>query len=403
MCRRICLVAGLSFALSTLSLAILFASDAGAAAVLSQVRGRVTLKPPSGTGVGLPARPLQPLSAGTILRLASRAEAVVLCSGDRVTRLQGPTEWQAGPETCAAGQPLPTGTYARLVLPTGKVRSLDGNLLEEAPSRSGDDPGKLPVLLSPHGPQRGHVLVSEAQPSITWMEVRGALVYRLILRRGQAEEVTAVDASRADCVSDPRSAPVRACKAAWPWSPLAEGVEATLAVEAETDDPNWRVRRADPSRLRLAGATVRRQLEEQLAHLTDTGLPAASEELLRAAVYEEARFFNEAAAALAASLAAEPQASVAVRLGNLYLGLGLLHSAANQLNQAQARLPRPGEDDELRAAVELALGRLHARREDPEGALEFFERAAKTLRRLGEAEAAAEALSEAAHLGGGAR
>lgn len=64
-----------------------------------------------------------------------------------------------------------------------------------------------------------------------------------------------------------------------------------------------------------------------MADLAAADLPEAARQTLRALVYSEAKLYNEAATALAVAMKEAPHADLAVRLGNLYLGLGLPKAA----------------------------------------------------------------------------
>ncbi|HEX2251718.1 MAG TPA: hypothetical protein VHQ65_00450 [Thermoanaerobaculia bacterium] len=393
--RSPALVRRVPLALLAAALAALAAPAGAGDAVVSQVRGAVLL-----AAERTPVQVLQPLAAGTGLRLEPGAEALVICADDRSLQLLGAAEWTAGAGACAGGEPLPPGTYARVAPAAGTIRDFHGSLFTEAPSRSDEAGLAVATLLAPRSPQRVTTRIAEPSPELAWSHVKDALAYRLVLARGGQEEVVEVPAGTADCRPDPRSAPMRACRLAWPWRPLAEGEEVVLVVQTATADPDWPVRRSDPAQLRLAETATRRTVARRLAPLAGDTLPVATRELLRAAVYADAALYNEAAAALQAALAAAPQAAVAVRLADLHLGLGLVRGALSGYQRAEAMLPRQGQD-EVRAALQLGLGRLHARRQDPATAAHHFEQAARLLRRLGRADESAAAAAEAARIGGG--
>ena len=384
----------------TLAVHLFLAGAAAAAAigpsgtVISQVQGEATLL--AAGAAGEPARPLQMVATGATLRLSPGAQVLVLCSGDRAVRLSGPVDWLAGPDACAKGKPLAPGTYARLVPAAGRVRSFHGNLLEEAASRGDDGTGKVPVILSPHSPQRRAVLIASPQPAIAWLEVKGALSYDLLLEGDAARPPVTIAADRAACQVDARGTPARVCTAPWPWPPLAAGRQAELRIEALTADPDWRLRKSDVSRLQLADSGLRSTIKARLAALAGGDLPAATGELLRASIYAEAGLFNESAAALRASLQALPDPALTLRLADLDLGLGLLRPALNEYGRAEQMLTPHTGGDETRAALYLGLGRLYARREDGATAAGYLDRAARLFDRLGWSDEAATATAEAA-------
>lgn len=373
------------------------ASAQTSAALLSQVQGQVTLVTGAST---LRARSLQLVAEGAGLKLEAGAEVMVICAGDRAVRIVGPADWRPS-DGCAGGRQLPAGTYRRLVPAQGQVRSFHGSLLAEAPSRSDFDEQKVPTLLSPRSLQRGSMLIGEAAPTIIWNQVDKALHYELVLERRGAKLIHEVAGQTASCKQDGRSRRYW-CSLAWPWAPLQEGEEVTLQLRAETSDLDHKIRNADPSKLRLAPPAVRRQVEERLAGVQNLELPPATLELLRADVYADAGLYNEAAAALAAALEARQEPAVAVRLGDLYLGLGLLGVARSRYELAESLLGSTG-DNEIRAPLQLGLGRTYIRGKDPEPALavKHLERAAKLYRGLGMSAEAASAAAEAERAGRG--
>ena len=153
-------------------------------------------------------------------------------------------------------------------------------------------------------------------------------------------------------------------------------------VEAKVPtDRNRPLRATDPSRLRLATADQQQEIATRLKSLTTSGLPDASVALLHAAVTSQAGFFNEAAEALQAAMD-EPQATVAIRLADLYLGLGQWRAADNTYRWAEQLLPT--HDDANRAALYLGRGRLSARRDnDGYVASQDLEKAADLFQKLG--------------------
>lgn len=392
-------VSRVAFAPALALLALLLAPCAvlaDAAGVISQVDGPVMLVEP-GAGAGgsaFPARPLQVLAPGASLDLGRGAAAAVLCAGDQLVRLAGPTSWRIGPQTCAAGRTVPTGTFLGLVPGDGRRVDLAGSLLQESPSRGDDGFGIVPVLLSPRSPQRLTTAIYDTAPSIVWTEVRGALDYELVLGRGGRESIERVGGPRARCVSDRWRGRLRTCSLEWPWQPLAPGETVSLVVRAHVSDPDRPLREADGSSLRVVAGTVRRDVETTLTQL-DGQDPSFA--LLRAGLFHRNELYNEAAAELSAMLEAQPQPTVAVQLADLHLGLGLPQSAQNIYQRAESLLPPRRGEDATRAAVHLGYGRFHMRGKDPQPALALrqFERAVKLFRSVGMEADALEAEAEA--------
>ena len=368
-------------------------------AVLSQVRGDVKLQTAALGGARYSAQPLQIVAPGSTLSLSEKARAVVICSGDRAVELIGPREWQLGSASCQAGKPVAAGTYSRLVPSQGRGIVFHGSLLTEAPSRSDDESGKVPALLRPRSPQRLTVLIAEASPTIVWAAVRRALSYELVLTTGAREDLEEVFVvERPDCRNDSHSAIAQTCTASWPWSPLRPGEEVELRVRARTSDPDRPERTTAASKLRLVDAGIRSTVEKRLNALAADPLPPATHELLRAAVYAEAKLYNEAADALAAALEESPSAMLAVRLADLYLGLGQSSAALRTYGRAEQLLPGEGAD-EVRAALYLGRGRLYARGEDAALATRDLRRAAKYFRKVGHLDMATAAEAEAERAG----
>jgi len=361
-------------------------------AVLSQVSPGVTLRAEAFGGSSFPARPLQILAPGSTLKLPAAATAVVVCSNDRFVEVTGPVQWQLGTESCRSGRPVAPGTYRRLRPSQGRAIIFHDSLLTEVPSRSDDENGKVPVLLRPRSPRMRTIVLGEASPTLVWTTVSRAQSYDLVLTRGADESVIA-DIScefRAEVLTEP----LRTCLASWPWSPLISGEEVELQVRAHTPDPDRPVRETDPSKLRLADAATLRTVENNLAAAAAAGLPKAAHQLGRAAVYSEAKLFNEAAEALGASLEESPQAVLAVRLADLYLGLGQLRAALNSYQRAENLLPPTGEN-QVRAALYLGRGRLYVRKNEDDLASDQLEKAATYFRRAGQDAEAATAATEA--------
>jgi len=349
-------------------------------AVLSQVTPGVTLQSPALGATRYPARPLQLMAPGSTLELPLRGRAVVICADDRVVELNGPQSWQLGSEGCRNGRPVAQGTYRRLRPSQGRAVVLHGSLLTEAPSRSDDENGKLPVLLRPRSPQRLAVDVGEASPELVWTAVNRAQGYELVLDRGSGEKVVGVD--RPECRPNEITEPLRSCTAPWPWPPMRPGETVKLLIRAHVPaDADWPVRESDVSKLRRVDEARKRAVEKRLAEVDAGDPPKATRALLRAAVLAEAELFNEAAEALAVALEKSPHAETAVRLGDLHLGLGQLRAALNAYGRAEALLP-PG-DDELRAALHLGRGRLYLRKSEPYLASQELGKAARYFRRAG--------------------
>ncbi len=368
-------------------------------AVISQVSKGVTLRTDRLGGARFAARPLQLMPPGSKLELPERTRAVVICAGDRAVELDGPTSWQLGTAGCGQGRALTAGSYQRLLPADGRMRDFHGSLFSESRSRSDDKGGLVPVLVSPRSPTFRDVAVRNPKPTIEWTDVRGASNYELNLEAGGGTlRASTVSVQQANCRPDRRIQGLRICSAAWPWEPLTAGQVVELHVRALTSGAESS---GEVSKLKLVDSGLGRQLDRELGELATKGFPAATLELLRAARLAEAELFNEAASALFAALEEQPQASVAVRLGDLYLGLGLLPGAQTQYSYADRLLGPRSADYEVLAATRLGLGRIYNERKDPAAAKRELEQAARFYRELGWSEEAREVESEASHLQAG--
>lgn len=371
--------------------------------VVSQVSGHVLLVEP-GPGAGgaaFAARPLQVLAAGTFLELGRGAAATVLCAEDVLVRLSGPTSWRLGPATCSQGSPLPDGTFLRLVPGAGRVRALAGTLFEESPSRGDDGFGTEPVLLSPRSPQRSTVTIFEARPEIAWAEVRGTLEYEVVVVRSDGERTTTVAGRTANCQPDLRTRPLRSCRLEWQGAALSPGEKVTLQVRARVGDPSRPLRESDAALLQRMGTEAHSAVARELEALSDSTEP--SFELLRAFLFSHHGLYNEAAAHLAAAFEEQPQATLAVQLADLYLGLGLHQSALHLYQRAESLLPPRRGESATRATVHMGYGRLYLRGKDPRPplAVESFRRAARLFQEAGLDREAQQAETEAARAGRG--
>ena len=335
---------------------------------------------------------LQAVPWGSTLSLGRGAEVVLVCAGDRTVRLVGPVEWPVEAQGCATGDPVTAGTYSRLQPRPGRVRTFHGHLLAEAPSRSDDQTTKVPVIVSPTAPHRRVMAVEQKRPEITWSGVDEAMTYELVLHRGGQEERSTFGVLEVSCSPDLRTRPAVACSKPWPWAPLRPGEEVRLEVLARTPDPDWPVRQADAVRLRLADSVAKANLTKALMSIRGIKLDSVFH-LQRASIYQEAGFYNAVAMALAKHLEISPSATVATRLADLYLSLGLVRAALNHYQHALQLLPPRGADG-VRAEVELGTGRVYARREDPQLAALHLEKALDAFRRLQRQDAVAEVAAE---------
>ena len=125
----------------------------GLTAVVAHVEGAVSVGDPADLSPGAAIRPLQVLSAGSIVTLAGGAHVGLVCSIEHLILLAGPGRWSLTAPGCAEGRELPLGSYDELALEAGRLRSLAGVLALSPGIRAEDlDDPRVPILLTPRGP-----------------------------------------------------------------------------------------------------------------------------------------------------------------------------------------------------------------------------------------------------------
>lgn len=84
-------------------------------AVVAHVEGSVGVADPADFGPGAPIRPLQVLSAESVVTLGPGSHADLVCSTERPTFLAGPRQWSLTAPWCVEGRDLPLGSYEKLL------------------------------------------------------------------------------------------------------------------------------------------------------------------------------------------------------------------------------------------------------------------------------------------------
>jgi hypothetical protein len=338
-------------------------AGAGLTALLSQVRGEVTVVETSGAGeqTTRPARPMQVLVAGATIRVGAGAQAGLICSTERWIDLAGPSGWQLTEAACTEGRDLPAGTFRSMAPKAGRILTLDGSdvielkVVEAKTKEKEGDYGRIPVILSPR-----NTSLLELTPELRWVEVDGAIEYVLSLVGMKGFEELIVDASELTCVSDPLAAPNRICSLPWPASewPLELGQRYFLTVAARTGVAAD-LRPSEKSTLRALAGDAASEVGAAVARVQVLNLDAFTQDLWLASLYREHGLYGDAIDAYERVLGVQPAAVIYVALGDTY-SLVALYRWAFEAYCSALDLLSEGEDDlAVRAAAEFGIGRVY--------------------------------------------
>jgi hypothetical protein len=367
-------------------------------AVLSQVEGNVTVKEEAprrrSSNPGPPirqARFLQVVRAGDEIRVPAEAGAGLVCSNDRWIALPQGMESRLTQDLCLQGKPLPPGTYKKLAPVGGRFQSVEGALVLERNTRAPEDElFGAPTLLSPR-----NTSLLDARPEIVWTSVKGAIEYEIALEGSKSFRVR-LDASETRCDrSGDDWGEIRVCSLPWPDSIpdlpseeivfLSVGARHGLASPLRKDSESSRIQRLTEER----AEEVRSSLEK----LRDLPLECEARQLLEADVYARAGVFSEAISGYRKALVHWDAPESRITLGDVYLAVGLLRSAAHCYRAALESNP----DSAVQAAAEFGLGKVEYARQYHEQAIPHFQRARNLYVLAGleaEAKVAGRALAE---------
>lgn len=369
-------------------------------ALLSQVRGDVTVVETSGAGeqTARPVRPMQVLAAGATVRVPGGAQAGLICSTERWIDLAGPSDWQLAEAACAGGRDLPAGTFKSMAPKAGRI--LFGDIVEMQTVESQtkekqDDYGRIPVILSPR-----NTSLLELVPELRWVEVSGAIEYVLSLSGMKGFEDITLNAAELNCVDDPLAAPNRICSLPWPASqwPLEPGQRYFLTVAARTGVAED-LRPSEKSALRTLAGDAAGDVQAAVAEVEGLGLDAVTQDLRLASLYAEHGLYGDAIDAYERALGAQPAPVVYVALGDAYSRVSLYRWAFEAYRKALDLLSGGEDDLAVRAAAEFGIGRVYYNYADNFAEAEqHFAAAAQLYERAGAADwakLAQQALEEA--------
>lgn len=358
-------------------------------AVVADLSGKVTIVSGAEATVrGGPealtdARRFRVLGRGDEVIVPEGAGLVLVCSDDRLVRLEGPVRRTVGPALCRQGIEAPRG-YSALAPVAGRVRiRADGlRLLEKQVRTIEEEDPTVPVVLAPR-----RTAVREERPAIIWRGVERAVEYEIDVSGGDWTSIR-LDRSEVACAPTPDGL-VDGAVCTMPWLPgqpgLPPGQVAFLTVRARTSLVGpWR---AAPEASRFSRLPVRdaEAVESRLVALSS--LPeGAARHLLEAGAFADSGLLAEASRAYREALAAGAPPEASVALGDVYQMMDLLRPAARRYQKAMAA----SEDPAVHAAAELGLGLVERARRSP-AARSHFERARDLYRASGFIEEAAEA------------
>jgi hypothetical protein len=357
-------------------------SAIGPTALLTQVRGQVTISDEGGTT--RPAGPMQVLRPGTRVQVPSGARLGLICADDHFVELTAGGEWQLSEAACGEGRELPTGTYQHMLPKAGRILDLEGSREVEAKTKEKEgDYGRIPVILSPR-----NTSLLELTPELRWVEVDGAIEYVISLSGMTAFEEISVAAEELGCEEHPLTGSNRICSLAWPASewPLEPGQRYFLAVGARRGVAED-LRLSEKSALRTLAEEAAGEVEAAVSGIEALPLDAVTHDLLLAGLYARQGLYGDAADAYEQALAGQPSPAVYVALGDVYSEMALYRWAFEAYREALQVLSEDEDGPSVRAAAEFGLGRVYYNyADDFAEAAKHFEAAAQMYEEAGAAE-----------------
>ncbi|MCE7981595.1 MAG: tetratricopeptide repeat protein [Caldilinea sp. CFX5] len=369
--------------------------DSELTAVITQVRGRVTMTDEAGEASALrEVRPLQIVRAGALLRLADDAQLGIICASEHWIQLTGVNEWQLSEQNCQSGRLLPVGTYESAAPTKGRIVELASSLLiAERTRESETDYGNIPVILSPR-----NTSLLDLQPAVQWVAVEGAIEYQLGLSGLAPFDNIVLDAADVACTEESDAAGNRVCTVAWPsiWV-LEPGQRYFLTVSARTGIAS-KLRASETSALRTLTDKEAAITQSAIADIQRANLATETQGMLLATLYAEQGLYAQAITMYEQVLTSQPTPAVYVTLGDLYRAIDLQRYAFNAYQQALDQLAQGEDDLPMRAAAEFGLGQVEYSRGNFQEAELRFGKAVELYTQLdaeGELQATQQALEEA--------
>lgn len=333
-------------------------TEADLTALLTQVRGDVTVAEMTGAGEGTPrrARPMQVLRAGAVVRVPSGGQAGLICSTEQWIDLSGELDWQVTEAACDQGRDLPAGTYQSMSPQAGRILSVEGSMVVEPVTREKEsDYGRIPIVVSPR-----NTSLLELEPELRWVEVPGAIEYVLSMSGPQAFEDVTLDAEELSCEADALAAPHRICSATWPASEwrLDRGGRYFLTIGARTGVASA-PRPSEESDIRVLAEDTAGEVQTAVTEIEALNLDVVTQDLLLAGLYAGHGLYGQATAAYERILALQPSPVVYVTLGDTYSATALYRWAFEAYQEALDVLSQSGDEPAVHAAAEFGIGRVY--------------------------------------------
>lgn len=325
-------------------------------AVVTYITGNVTL-----LDTGSAVKAFQVLKDGSRLQVAADAKVTVICFQERWFAVDQPSEVDVT-QQCATAALLPANT-AQLVKPDGgRLVLLEGSLAleEQARGERESDYGNIPIILSPR-----NTSLLGVPPTITWVEVSGALEYQLNLSGLNSFDDVILAAETVTCVEESRSAPNRVCATSWPvaWA-LEPGQRYFLTVSTRTGIASP-VRESETSALRTLTADETEQIQTDINSVKALPPDSVTRNLLLAGLYREHGLLDAAIRAYEDVLTKQSTPEVAVTLGDIYLAVDLQRFAFFAYQNALNSLDGEGQSEQgVRAAAEFGIGLVYFTRQN---------------------------------------
>lgn len=371
------------------------AAASGPRAVVVEIDGGATVLEDSG-GAGAPApRRLQALDlvgSGNTVALQAGQRIALLCSTERLVRVDGPARWRLDDGSCGQGRRQPPGTFDGVVPERGRLVRFGDVLALEMTTRDEHRTG-VPVLLAPR-----NTAVLDPAPDLVWTAVPGAVKYRVeVMSLATLDGKTVeVEPGEAGCGEGLESWPgIEVCSL--PWSSLASSAEppgGTVSLTVGAQVAMGGPLRSEDHRPRIHWLTAakRRQLEERRALARGQEDPFLRATLEARAVLE-LELYEEARRRLLEALAVRSVPALRVSLGDLYMEIGLPARAMESYRGAAETATGAA----VRGAAEYGLGRASYAMSRYGQAREHFERAADHFGRAGLTPERTAAARSAAH------
>jgi len=337
--------------------------------------------PPAQPQAEQPATAFQQVAAGATVRTAPDSSATIVCLSGQAYRVTGGQRVAITSTLCQRAQPLPANSIPAVAPNNGSlVEKIDSSVIVEGETREREsDYGQLPIILSPR-----NTSLLTLTPTLTWVDVSGALEYVLRLSGLSSFDDVVIVAADLACVEDERTAPNRICTVAWPaaW-PIEPAQRYFFTVSARTGIASP-LRESETSALRTLTAADAAQLQATVAEIEALDLDPVTRNLLLAGHYRAYGVLEQAIVAYVQAYALQPVSEVAVALGDLYLKVDLQRFALRAYQDTLDQLATAEKDNPAaRAAAEFGIGLVYYSRANYAEAEPHFVEAVELYTQIG--------------------